>query len=86
MRKDFVLLRYLAANRIDVVELLREFGGMQHYLPSLEAYRAQVRSLDMESDWGDGLNLEQIARKHGLSTRQVRRVIGRLRLGRKRAA
>jgi Mor family transcriptional regulator len=67
-------LAYLLSPR-ELEEYLLKHGGQSLYLPKPAALQREVRDLEMRSEFLGGATYEALARRYGLSTRQVRRIV-----------
>ena len=59
----------------DLVELLAEFGGRHVSLPTLWSHLRDEREAAIHAGWRGGGSYADLALRHGLSTRQVRRIV-----------
>lgn len=55
----------------------REFGGQQLYIPTLGAQTRRERDARIKLESNAGVGIDQLARRHGLSRRQVYNIVGR---------
>ena len=53
----------------------REFGGMSLYLPKIETALRGWRNQNIQSEF-TGANIQQLARKHHLTSVRVRQILG----------
>ena len=61
----------------DMLELLADFEGRHVSLPSLRSHLRAEREAAIQSAWRGGASYSELARRHGLSERQVRRIVHR---------
>ena len=67
------LRRLLSAG--DMLELLADFEGRHVSLPAMRAYLRAEREAAIHAGWREGAPYRELARRHGLSERQVRRIV-----------
>ena len=60
-----------------MLEVIAEFGGRHLTLPALRTYLRGEREAAIQSAWRGGASYSELARRHGLSERQVRRIVHR---------
>ena len=77
MSADDTLLTVLALflEREDLITILEAHGGRHLYLPTLRSFLRSERECQIIRDWRDGASYKEVARKHGVCVRTVRRIV-----------
>lgn len=55
--------------------VLEEWGGLDVHVPSLRTFEIEARNMAIVEGHGDGYSYAQLAERHGITTREVRRII-----------
>jgi Mor family transcriptional regulator len=57
------------------VRIARAFRGTCLYVPGLDEVKRKARDAIIKSDYDSGMGVRQLVQKHGITERQVRRIL-----------